>query len=91
MLVYETEPNFTSKTETVTNDAIISSEGAELPGKDTKKDVQVTIQESDGLAYGTKGKIIVQKENGQGESFLMLFYNCYEKILRPTNPISFTK
>ncbi|WP_324254593.1 SpaA isopeptide-forming pilin-related protein [Enterococcus durans] len=66
MLVYETEPNFTSKTETVTNDAIISSEGAELPGKDTKKDVQVTIQESDGLAYGTKGKIIVQKENGQG-------------------------
>ena len=66
VLVYETEPNFTSKTETVTNDAIISSEGAELPGKDTKKDVQVTIQESDGLAYGTKGKIIVQKENGQG-------------------------
>lgn len=66
VLVYETEPNFTSKTETVTNDAIISSEGAELPGKDTNKDVQVTIQESDGLAYGTKGKIIVQKENGQG-------------------------
>lgn len=64
VLVYETEPNFTSKTEQVTNDASISSEGRELPGKDTEKNITVQVQESGGSAYGTKGKIVVQKENG---------------------------
>lgn len=66
ILVYDTEPNFASKTETVTNKASISSEGRELPGKDTQKNVTVTIQDSSGTAYGTKGKIIVQKVNGNG-------------------------
>lgn len=66
ILVYDTEPNFASKTETVTNKASISSEGRELPGKDTQKNVMVTIQDSSGTAYGTKGKIIVQKVNGNG-------------------------
>ncbi|MGM0113091.1 SpaA isopeptide-forming pilin-related protein [Enterococcus sp. DIV0187] len=67
ILTYETEPNFASKTEKVTNDASISSEGRELPGKDTEGTVTVTVQESGGSAYGTKGKVVVQKENGNGE------------------------
>lgn len=66
VLVYDTEPNFTSKTETVTNNATISSEGKELPGKDTQKNITVTIQESSGTAYGTKGKISIQKVDGNG-------------------------
>ncbi|WP_379945970.1 SpaA isopeptide-forming pilin-related protein [Enterococcus devriesei] len=61
VLVYSTEPSFTSRTETVTNDATISSEGKELPGKDTQKSINVTIQDSSGTAYGTKGKILLQK------------------------------
>lgn len=66
ILVYDTELNFASKTETVTNNASISSEGRELPGKDTQKNITVTIQDSSGTAYGTKGKIVVQKVNGNG-------------------------
>ena len=66
VLVYDTEPSFTSKTETATNNASISSEGRELPGKDTQKNISVTIQDSNGTAYGTKGKIIVQKIDGKG-------------------------
>lgn len=66
VLVYDTEPSFASKTEQVTNDASISSEGKELPGKDTQKNITVTLQDSSGTAYGTKGKIIVQKVDGKG-------------------------
>lgn len=66
ILAYETEPNFTSRTETVANDASISSEGKELPGKDTHKDFPVTIQDSSGTAFGSKGKVVVQKVNGNG-------------------------
>ncbi|WP_251867082.1 SpaA isopeptide-forming pilin-related protein [Enterococcus malodoratus] len=66
VLVYDTEPNFTAKTETVTNSASISSEGRELPGKDTQKNIAVTIQDSSGTAFGTKGKITVQKVDGNG-------------------------
>ena len=66
VLIYDTEPNFTSKTETVTNDAVISSEGKELPGKESQKNVSVTIQDSSGTAFGTKGKIVVQKVDGNG-------------------------
>ncbi|MGM0340156.1 SpaA isopeptide-forming pilin-related protein [Enterococcus sp. AZ007] len=61
VLTYDTEPNFTSKTESVTNNASISSEGKELPGKDTQKNITVTIQDSSGTAYGSKGKINIQK------------------------------
>lgn len=66
VLIYDTEPNFTSKTETVTNNASISSEGRELPGKDTQKNITVTIQDSSGTAFGSKGKVIVQKTDGNG-------------------------
>lgn len=66
VLVYDTEPNFTSKTETVTNNASISSEGRELPGKDTQKNITVTIQDSSGTAFGTKGKVTIQKTDGNG-------------------------
>lgn len=66
VLVYQTEPSLTSKTETVTNSASISSEGKELPGKDTEKEISVTIQESSGAAYGKKGKVVLQKTDGKG-------------------------
>ncbi|OJG47092.1 hypothetical protein RV04_GL000339 [Enterococcus hermanniensis] len=64
LLTYESEPNFSSKTETVTNNASISSEGKELPGKDTQTNISVTIQDSSGTAYGSKEKVTVQKVNG---------------------------
>lgn len=66
VLVYDSEPVFTSKTETVSNNASITSEGKELPGKDTQKNITVTIQDSSGTAYGTKGRIVVQKVDGKG-------------------------
>lgn len=66
VLTYDTEPVFASKTETVTNNATITSEGKELPGKDTQKNVTVTINESNGTAFGTKGKIDIQKTDGNG-------------------------
>ncbi|WP_095007058.1 SpaA isopeptide-forming pilin-related protein, partial [Enterococcus canintestini] len=66
VLVYQTEPSLTSKTETVTNSASISSEGKELPGKDTEKEISVTIQDSSGAAYGKKGKVVLQKTDGKG-------------------------
>lgn len=67
VLTYASEPNFTSQTENVTNNATISSEGKELPGKDTQRTILVRIQDSSGTAYGTKGKVIVQKVNGKDE------------------------
>ncbi|MGL9729316.1 SpaA isopeptide-forming pilin-related protein [Enterococcus sp. DIV0756] len=66
VLMYDTEPVFSSKTENVTNNATITSEGKELPGKETQKNVTVTINESNGTAYGTKGKIDIQKLDGHG-------------------------
>lgn len=66
VLTYDTEPSFTSKTETATNSATITSEGKELPGKDTQKNISVTIQDSSGTAFGTKGKVVIQKTDGNG-------------------------
>lgn len=66
VLIYDTEPSFTSEIENVTNEATISSEGRELPGKDARQVITVAIQESSGTAFGTKGKIIVQKTDGNG-------------------------
>ncbi|MFQ7233537.1 MAG: prealbumin-like fold domain-containing protein, partial [Enterococcus hulanensis] len=66
VLIYDTEPSFTSEIETVTNEASISSEGRELPGKDARQVITVAIQESNGTAFGTKGKIVVQKTDGNG-------------------------
>ncbi|WKT14473.1 SpaA isopeptide-forming pilin-related protein [Lactococcus lactis] len=66
ILDYQTKPNLSSNSETVTNNASLKADGTEIVNPDVTTSTVVKIPSGSGLAYGKKGKITIKKVNSEG-------------------------
>lgn len=66
ILDYQSKPNLSSNSETVTNNASLKADGTEIINPDVTTSTIVKIPSGSGLAYGKKGKITIKKVNSDG-------------------------
>jgi Predicted outer membrane protein len=66
ILEYQSKPNLSSNSETVTNNASLKADGTEIINPDVTTSTVVKIPSGSGFAYGKKGKVSVKKINEEG-------------------------
>ncbi|WP_280738158.1 MULTISPECIES: SpaA isopeptide-forming pilin-related protein [unclassified Enterococcus] len=61
LITYQAKPNFTSQEEVISNSAQVTSDGGSYEGEPTSDNQKVHIEDSSGIAWGTKGSLTIQK------------------------------